>query len=262
MTEGELLFLGTGGSLGVPIIGCTCPVCTSHDPKNKRYRSSVLLAVNGQQVLIDCGPDFRTQMLSNGITNLDGVIITHTHNDHVAGVDDLRMISFKNGRSVKCLLSEESALDMKTRYQFLLKRNEKYPQLPITLDFELLPSLEGVGEFCGIRYTYFSYDQVGMRVDGFRFGDLAYVTDIHRYNETIFTHLKGVRTLIVSALRFPASHMHFTVDEAIEFAKRVGAQKTWLIHVSHELDHEKTNAYLPENIRMAYDGLKIKFHLS
>lgn len=258
----EMLFLGTGGSLGVPLIGCSCSVCTSDDEKNKRFRSSVLLTIQNKKILIDCGPDFRTQALKYGITHLDGLILTHTHNDHVAGIDDMRIFSIRNGESMKCLLSEQSAQDMRNRYGFLLRKNEKYGSLPIILELLLLDSTRGSVEFCGLAFKYFSYEQVGMRIDGFRFGDMAYVTDIHHYPETIFEDLCGVKTLVISALRFPASHMHFTVDQAIEFSKKVGAEKTWLIHVSHELDHEKTNAYLPENIRMAYDGLNIKFTLS
>lgn len=257
--NGEMLILGSGGSLGVPVIGCTCPVCTSNDPHNKRLRSSVLVSMGGKKLLIDCGPDFRYQALKFGIDTLDGIILTHTHNDHVAGVDDLRTFSFRAGRSNPCLLSPESAEDMRIRYYFLFRRNEQYPEIPIPLHMQELEKNRGEVEFVGLKMRYFSYDQIGMRIDGYRFGDLAYVTDIHRYPETIYEDLKGIRTLVISALRFPVSHMHFTVDQAVDFAKKVGAAETYLIHTSHELDYEKTNAYLPENIRMAYDGLVIPF---
>lgn len=256
---GKFLFLGTGGSMGVPIIGCDCAVCQSRLPQNRRLRPSALVTVGKQKILIDCGPDFKEQALRAHLKLLDGLIFTHAHNDHSAGIDDLRVFCLRSGEPIPCLLSEEAARDIKRRFYYLFDHDDVYSKLKARFDLDYFEKDRGEKDFLGLRIRYFSYKQVGMRVDGLRFGNLAYVTDIREYPETIFEDLKGVEILILSALRFAPSPMHFSVDEAIDFAARVGAKETWLMHTAHELEYEKANAYLPENIRMAYDGLQLEF---
>lgn len=255
----KLLFLGTGGSMGVPIIGCDCTVCQSISPYNKRLRPSALLLFGSHKILIDCGPDFKEQALRSDLKMIDGLIFTHAHNDHTAGIDDLRVYCLRSGHSIPCLLSPDTAEDIRVRFHYLFDHEDVYSKLKVRFDMHYMDKDRGEKEFLGLLVRYFSYRQVGMRVNGLRFGDLAYVTDIRDYPETIYEDLADVKTLILSALRFGPNPMHFSVDEAIDFAKRVGAQHTWLIHVAHELEHEKTNAYLPENIRLAYDGLQLEF---
>jgi phosphoribosyl 1,2-cyclic phosphate phosphodiesterase len=257
--KGTLLFLGTGGSMGTPVIGCSCAVCTSEDQRNMRLRSSVLCTINGQRILVDCGPDFKQQALKYDIDLIDGVIFTHAHNDHTAGIDELRVICLRSGKPIPCLLSEDTAKDLRIRFSYIFEEREPYAGLVARLGMQEFERDRGEVVFQGVRIEYMSYDQLGMRVDGLRFGDLAYISDIKEYPESIFMDLKGVKTLVLSALRFQETKMHFSVDDAIAFAKRVGAEKTWLMHVSHELDHEKANAYLPDNIRLAYDGLELEF---
>lgn len=260
MPTGVLTFLGTGASMGVPIPGCPCEVCHSDNPLNRRYRSSILCRIDGKNILIDCGPDFRSQALKNHIRHVDGVIFTHAHNDHTAGVDDLKVYGFLSGSPIPCLLSKETYEDLKRRFYYLFEGEEGHnPSIKMRFDMHLLEKDRGRIDFVGVDIHYFSYEQMGMKVNGFRIGRMAYVTDIRHYPDSIFTDLKGVDILIVSALKFGPSPMHFNIDEAIEFAKKVGASKTWFIHIAHDLDHEKTNAYLPENIRLAYDGLHIEF---
>ncbi len=257
--RGHFTLLGTGASMGVPVIGCTCPVCLSQSTYNKRLRSSALCCFGKKCILIDCGPDFRIQALTHHIDHLDGVILTHAHSDHSAGIDDLRAIYFRSEKTLPLLLSAETLADIKRRFYYLFPDEDPNGKGLSRFDIHVLESDRGKCHFQGITLTHFAYGQGGMRVDGFRLGDLAYVSDIRHYPETIFEDLDGVKTLIISALRFPSSHMHFSVDEAIDFAGRVGARQTWLTHISHELDYDKTNAYLPDNIRMAYDGLKLEF---
>lgn len=258
--KSTFLFLGTGGSMGVPIIGCDCHVCQSSLPQNKRLRPAALLSVGSHKIVIDCGPDFKEQALRSHLKMIDGLIFTHAHNDHTAGIDDLRVFCLRSGHPIPCLLSPEAADDIRRRFYYLFEHDDVYSKLKVRFEMNYFDQDRGHKEFLGMRIRYFSYKQVGMHVNGLRFGDLAYVTDIRDYPETVFEDLKGVETLILSALRFAPSPMHFNVDEAIDFAKRVGAKHTWLMHVAHELDHEKTNAYLPENIRLAYDGLQLEFH--
>ncbi len=256
-SDAELLFLGTGASLGVPLLGCKCAICRSNNPHNKRTRCSSLLTVQGKKFLIDCGPDFHTQALKYGVDHIDGLILTHTHNDHTAGLDETRAFRFIMGKSVPCLLSLESADAIKSRFPFLIYANPKIPDSVAAIKLQVLSTERGEVEFEGVQIKHFAYSQSGMRVDGYRFGNFAYVTDIHTYPHTIFDDLEGVEILVVSALRFTHSYVHLSIDEAIDFARRIKAKQTYFIHMTHELDHESTNAYLPPDIRLAYDGLRL-----
>lgn len=258
-SAGKLIFLGTGGSMGIPVVACSCEVCLSKSPHNKRFRSSVLCQIGKKNILIDCGPDFREQALQHKIEHIDGVILTHAHNDHTAGIDELRVYCLRTGKPLPCLLSPETAADLKTRFHYLFEQKEPYAGLMTRFAMHFLEADKGEIAFQGIQIRYFAYEQLHMRVYGFRFGDVAYVSDIKDYPPAIFEDLKGLRTLVLSALRMQPSYMHFSVDEAIAFAQRVGAEKTWFMHVAHELDHDKGNAYLPENMRLAYDGLQLDF---
>lgn len=251
------LFLGTGASLGVPLIGCQCETCTSADPMNSRLRSSLLLTYEGKKLLIDAGPDLRQQAITHKIYHLDGAILTHAHHDHTAGIDDLRIFYFRNKASVPCLVSKSTAEDLQKRFYFMFEPQPHEVKDAQRVALKMLEQDAGDVNFLGVPLHFFSYRQIGMPILGLRVGKFAYVTDIKEYNESIFTHLIGVETLVVSALRFTSSHMHFTVDEAIDFSARVKAKRTFLTHISHDLEHHKTNAYLPPNIRMAYDGLRI-----
>lgn len=259
MMKGQLLFLGTGASMGTPVIGCSCTVCRSSNPRNRRFRSSVLCTINNQNILVDCGPDFKQQALLNHIVLLDGIIFTHAHSDHTAGIDELRVLCLRSGKPIPCLLSSETAKDLKERFSYIFEEKEPYAGLLPRFGMQIFKRNHGEVIFQGIRIGYFSYDQLGMRVNGLRFGDLAYVSDIKDYPESIFEKLIGIKTLVISALRFSPTKMHFNVDDAIEFAKKVGAEKTWLMHVSHDLDHDTGNAYLPDSIEIAYDGLQLEF---
>ena len=259
MTKGQFLFLGTGGSMGIPVIGCHCAVCSSSSRFNKRLRPSALITTSDKQLLIDCSPDFRYQALTHGLSHLDGVVITHAHHDHTGGIDDLRVLYMRQKAPLPCLLSQATADDLKERFSYIFQHGGDYEKLIARFDLEILKGERGKVNFQDVEIGYMTYTQGGMPVNGYRFGNLAFVSDIRQYPETIFEDLKNVKILIVSALRFTPSPLHFNVDEAIEFAQRVGADHTWLTHIAHELDHEKTNSYLPSNIQLAYDGLSFEF---
>jgi len=252
---GRVLFLGTGSSAGVPVVGCRCDTCKSKDLHDKRLRPSILLQLQDKTFLIDPGPDFRQQALKHDINHLDGVIVTHVHYDHTGGLDELRSYYFISERPMPTLVSEHTIEDLSKRYHYLLKPTAEGGSLSARLDFESFPNGRGEVDFQGVKIKYFSYSQAGMPVNGFRFGNFAYVTDIHEYPETIFEDLKGVDTLVVSALRYTPSNLHLTVDEAIDFAKKVGAKRVFLTHIAHEISHEKCKSYLPEEVTLAYDGL-------
>ncbi|MCB1107869.1 MAG: MBL fold metallo-hydrolase [Chlamydiia bacterium] len=251
----KLLFLGSGGSMGVPIIGCQCPVCTSSNPKNQRYRPSVLITEGKRRYLIDIGPDFRTQALRYGIDTLDGLLLTHTHYDHIAGLDEVRIYYFRQKKGVPCLLSKESYEELKIRYHYFLPGDETHDP---KLHFSLLKEEMGDTVFEGLKLSYFSYVQVGMKVNAFRFNQTAYVTDIMEYDEKVFDSLQDLDTLILSGRRWEKSIAHLSIDEGIAFSKKIGAKKTYFTHISHEIEHEETSHRLPEGFFLAYDGLELE----
>ncbi len=260
MKKSKFIFLGTGGSMGIPVVGCQCAVCTSKDPHNERLRPSVLLKTESKTILIDSSPDFRYQALRANIHDIDSVIFTHAHHDHTAGIDDLRIFTLKSGNKLPCLLSKDTLRDLQRRFYYIFEDVHGKPKVTTNLEITLFPEAEGEVNFEGLRIGSFTYKQSGMLVNGLRLGELAFLTDIKEYDSSIFEFLKGIKILIISALRFTPSHFHLTVDEAVDFALKSGAEKVWLTHIAHELDHEKTNAYLPEHIRLCYDGLEIEFN--
>lgn len=256
---GSFLFLGTGGSAGVPLIGCRCPVCTSSSPKNQRLRPSGLLTVEGKKFLIDIGPDFRQQALRAKIDRLDGLLLTHTHYDHIAGIDELRVFNVREGKSLPCLLSVESFEDLKKRYYYFFNPIGEVSTLSAQLSFTLLEEETGEVQFLGVPFTYCSYAQGGMEVTGYRIQNFAYITDIRDFDPSIFIALEGIEYLVLGALREEPSPSHFHFEEAIAFARKTGAKKTWLTHFSHSVDHETTEKKLPPEVALGYDGLEILF---
>lgn len=257
---GRFLFLGTAASAGVPVIGCKCSVCSSSSSYNRRLRPSGLLKIGNLSFLIDVGPDFREQALKHGIDSLDGLILTHVHYDHIAGIDELRIYYLKTGKKLPCLLSKESLQELKKRYDYLFQPVKEGSLLSAQISCTVLEEDAGEIEFLGVPFGYMSYFQGGVKVNGFRVGDFAYISDISEYSPSIFQSLQGVNTLVLSALRNEPSPHHLSLDEAVAFARTVGAKVTRLTHLSHALDHEITNRKLPPSIQLGYDGLEMDIH--
>lgn len=247
--------------MGVPVLGCTCSVCLSNDPHNKRYRPAGLIRFQGKNILLDCGPDFREQGLKCHLQKVHGIIMTHAHYDHIGGFDDLRALFFNQKEPIPCILSQETAADILRRFDYIFLPDQSNYKLLPKVDLQILEGDRGVIDFLGLPLRYLTFEQMGMKVNGIVCGNFAYLSDICHYPESIFEDLKGVEVLVISALRFTPSPSHLNVDDAVEFAKRVGAKETWLTHIAHELDHDRANAYLPANVRMAYDGLEINFQV-
>lgn len=261
-TKGQFLFLGTGGSMGVPVIGCECAVCRSDSSHNKRWRPSGLIKIHDKVLLIDCGPDFRAQMLHFKIKHIDGLIFTHAHYDHTGGFDEIRILNARSKKPLPCLLSEATFKDLQLRFPYVFDTHPLVPTLTTRVDLHFLQSSRGYVNFLDIPIHYVTYEQGGMLVNGYRFGNFAYISDIRNYPDTIFEDLRGVEILIVSCLRHQSSPLHFNVDDAVAFATRVGASQAWFTHIAHELDHDLTNSKLPPNYQLAYDGLEIEFEIS
>jgi phosphoribosyl 1,2-cyclic phosphate phosphodiesterase len=256
----EFLFLGTGGSAGVPMIGCKCQVCISTDPRNRRLRPSGIIKENGKTLLIDSGPDFREQALKYDIDHLEGVLLTHSHFDHVAGLDELRAYYLRYRKNLPILVSKTTMEDLKRRYDYLFREKSWGMSLAAQLEFQVLENTRGETVFCGIPLQYVTYEQGGMQVNGFRFGPFAYISDIRNYPETLFKDLAGVEVLVVGALSHAPSMMHFSINEAIEFSRIVGAKETYFTHISHELEHLTTNEDLPQGFALAQDGQRLVFN--
>jgi phosphoribosyl 1,2-cyclic phosphate phosphodiesterase len=257
--KGKLLFLGTGASAGVPVIACTCAVCKSSSPYNKRLRPSALLQMEKKQILIDPGPDLREQALRYGIDDLDGVILTHSHYDHIGGIDDLRSYFLIKQQPLPCLASKDTYEEVSKRAPYLFQPKKEGQSLSAQLDFHSLQEDFCTVSFIGWEFRIVSYSQGGQKVTGFRLGTLAFISDIRHFSPRVIEEIKGVKTLVVSALRETPSAMHFHFEEAIDFSRAVGAERTWLTHLSHEVDHEAVSRKLPSNIALAYDGLAIDF---
>jgi phosphoribosyl 1,2-cyclic phosphate phosphodiesterase len=259
MTSSTFTFLGTGASIGTPVIGCTCSVCTSSSPYDRRARVAGLIKVQGKNFLIDAGPDIRFQVLRAGVSEIAGLLITHTHFDHIAGLDDLRPFCFSRKDPIPCLLSQESLDDLKIRYYYLMQEH-KGLDIPYTrFNFQVLERDFGACEFEGVLWRYVSYFQLSMKVTGYKIGNFAYISDIREYSDEVIQSLQGTQHLVVGALRQEVSRSHFSIDEAIAFGRKVGAKMTYITHAGHELDHAVTNAGLPKGFCLAYDGLEVVF---
>lgn len=251
----RLTFLGTGTSQGVPMIGCECEVCTSADPKDKRLRSSVMIENNTTRVVIDAGPDFRYQMLRAGVKSLDAILLTHEHTDHIIGLDDVRAFNYFCKKSVEVWATERVQGVVRKNFDYAFEE-KPYPGAPrITLQTIGDNSFKiGDMEIIPIRGRHFT-----LPVTGFRIGPVAYLTDFNHIEDEELERLKGVELFVINALRHTRHISHFTLQEAQEVARRVGAKQTYFTHISHQLGlHAEQECRLPEGMHLAYDCLTIE----
>ena len=239
----------------MPVIGSDHPVCLSKDPKDKRLRSSVLFQTQGQNIVVDTGPDFRQQMLESGIKKLDAILFTHEHKDHVAGFDDIRPFYFNQGPLD--VFGVPRVFDsLKKSFDYIFQ-DLKYPGVP---EVKLQPiSKEKKFKAAGVEVTPIEVMHYKLPVLGFRIGDVSYITDANFISEEEKHKLKGSKILVLNALRRDPHISHFNLDEAIQLALEIGAEHTYFTHISHLLGfHEEVDSILPKNIHLAFDGLEVE----
>lgn len=253
-TSMKLTFLGTGTSCGVPVLGCNCGVCQSKDAKDKRLRCAAMLETSSTRLLIDCGPDFRQQMMGRPFKKIDGVLVTHAHYDHVGGLDDVRPYCKLGDIDVYANETAIGSMRQMMPYCFPPRGTEMYPGVPkIQMHTVAAGTRFTIGDI-EVMPVNVMHDQ--LPILGYRFGNFAYITDIKTIDFAGIELLQGVHTLVVSALRFEkAHHSHFLVDDAIDFAARVGARQVYLTHVCHDMGcHEEADKKLPTHVHIAFDN--------
>jgi len=234
-----LTVLGSGTSMGVPTIGCDCPVCRSPDPRDRRTRPSVMISYNGRHVMIDSTPDFREQALREKITHLDAVLYTHTHADHILGIDDLRPLTYKHKPGKLPLYATPRACEfLRNMFRYIFEAEYKFGGLPqLTVIHGETPIL------------------------GFRFGSGAYLTDHSEVPAETLEKLHGLDILFLDALRYTPHPTHSTVEQSLKIVEEVKPKRTFFTHICHDLSHEAANAALPEGVQLAFDGMKVEFEI-
>jgi len=248
----KVTVLGTGTSQGVPVIACDCDVCTSTDPRDKRLRVSVLIEEAGKAIVIDSGPDFRYQMLRAGVKHLDAIVFTHEHKDHIAGLDDIRAFNYRQQKALNVYAHKRvhEALLREFHYAF---SEFRYPGVPHIMLHEIDTnpfSIEGI-EIIPIEVMHHK-----LPVLGFRIGDFTYITDAKTVSETEKKKISGSKILVLNALQKDEHLSHFTLAEALDFAKEANVEKTYFTHISHKMGgHEEVSKHLPPGIELAYDEM-------
>jgi phosphoribosyl 1,2-cyclic phosphate phosphodiesterase len=251
----KVTFLGSGTSQGVPVIACSCAVCSSADTRDKRLRSSILLQVDDKNIVIDSGPDFRYQMLRAGVTHLDALVFTHEHKDHTAGLDDIRAFNYKQGEAINVYAHKRVQDALKKEFSYIFAHH-KYPGIP---QLDLFEIGHHPFEVAGVPFIPIEVMHFQLPVLGFRIADFTYITDAKTVSDVEKAKIKGTKVLVINALQQEKHISHFTLEEALAFAQEIGAEKTYFTHISHRLGtHQKISELLPAGVELAYDGLCIE----
>ena len=249
----KLTFLGTGTSQGVPVIACNCKVCASSDARDNRLRTSVLIQVENQSIIIDSGPDFRSQVLRSGIQQLDAILFTHQHRDHIAGLDDVRSFNYVQKKAMPIYGNELVIQQIKREFHYIFESN--YPGIP---QLEIHQIDNKPFSIDGLSITPIKVLHHKLPVLGFRINDLTYITDANSIPEAEHEKVLGTKTLVINALQREDHLSHFTLNEALEVIDKLQPEKAYLTHISHKMGlHQTVSEELPANVALAYDGLSI-----
>jgi len=251
----KITFLGTGTSTGVPVVACNCEVCSSDDPRDKRYRTSIMINRNGSNIVIDCGPDFRIQMLKHKVEDIDALLFTHAHRDHIAGLDDIRAFNYILHKTIDVYGTEITLNSIKEQFPYIFTPGRYFgaPQLNLHTisDFPF-----NIGDFDFIPIQVMHQD---LEVYGYRIADFTYITDANHIAPDQLDKMRGSKVVVINALRNSRHVSHFSLNEAIEIIKELKPEKAYFTHISHFLGkYEIVEQKLPEGIHLAYDGLQIE----
>lgn len=251
----KVTFLGTGTSQGIPVIGSTHPVCLSKDTRDKRLRVSVMVEWDNHRYVIDCGPDFRQQMLRENCQHIDGILFTHEHSDHVLGLDDIRPFFFRQG-DIPVYGHKRVLKELEKRFDYIFASENKYPGAPsVRIHFVEKDKPFTIGEK---EVVPIDIDHNNWQVFGYRLDDFVYLTDVKTISDSQMEKVKNAKVLVVNALRIEPHNSHFNLEEALAFIRKVAPERAYLTHISHLLGfHAEVEKTLPENVFLAYDGLKI-----
>ncbi len=253
--QATLTVLGSGTSMGVPTIGCDCAVCRSQDPRDRRTRPSVMISYNGRHVMIDTTPDFREQALRENIKKLDAVLYTHTHADHILGIDDLRPLTYRH--KLPLYATPRACEFLRNMFRYIFEADYKFGGLP---QVDLQP-IEGPVELFGARFEPVTVIHGDTPILGFRFGSAAYLTDHSQVPPETLEKLRDLDIPFLDALRYKPHPTHSTVEQSLKIVDAVKPKRTFFTHICHDLPHEATNAALPPDVRLAFDGMKLEFEI-
>lgn len=253
-----LTVLGSGTSMGVPTIGCSCRVCTSADPHDRRTRPSILLEYGGRCVLIDTTPDFRQQAIREHISRLDAVVYTHSHADHVLGLDDIRPLSFRSPEKIPLYAFPATAEALQKIFRYIFDADYKYGGIARVQ----LKHINGSLELFGANFDPIKILHGDAEIHGFRFGTAAYLTDFSEIPPQSMDRLHGLDILFLDALRHKPHPTHSTVANSLRLVEELKPKRAFFTHISHDLPHEETNQSLPPHVRLAHDGLKLEFEIA
>lgn len=250
----KVTFMGSGTSMGVPTIGCDCPVCVSDNPKNKRTRPSLLVTTGGKNFLIDTAVDFRAQAIREGLKRIDAVLYTHSHADHILGLDDLRPFNYRQKMHIPCFGNESTMQSICETFRYVFTDPQPGGSIP-----RIEPHvINGPFDFQGTYVQPIPVLHGRMPVFGYRIGRLSYLTDLSEIPEDSYTILRGTSILVLGVLRYEPHPTHLYLEKAFQIIERVGPDKTYFTHLSHDFDHERTNSELPESVMLSYDGLSFE----
>lgn len=255
MASVELLFLGSGTSAGVPMIGCKCPVCTSTDPRDKRTRPSVVVSYGGASVLVDTTPELRLQCVAHSVERIEAVVFTHAHADHIMGLDDVRRFNTIKGGALDVWADERTFATLTQCFGYAFRAGEVDPK--VYRPQLVHRRIDGPFEIGGVEWRPVPLLHAKAPILGFRVGKLAYCTDVSEIPEASYPLLEGLEVLVLDALQFEPHVSHFSIPQAIEAARRIGAKRTYFTHIAHRVSHAAVSEQLPDGVHLAHDGLRV-----